>query len=478
MDDAEKRRLVLLVALAAALKLAYALEYAAVLPFFEAPIFDSSIYLHQAAQVRAGEFSDPVFIAFSPLYGYFLALFGQSGVVVAQLFLGLVNLLIVYALVRRMFDPWAAFVSGMLYTSYGFLLFFETKVMSETLGLSLGLAAFALYLSPGFVRGRWREALAAGLLLGLAVLCRGNLLYSGLFFGLIAVVSWSLPPVPAKWRFMRASWFALGVGILLTVNGLWNLYHLGHFVPVRRWDGELSALTDDAGQVNAWDFVDRAGERVEDVSGSDVLGVDLSAWEPGELLANAPGRILDTFSDKETTHQYGYYGERTTLRALQILPVTFGTLLILGVFGALVLARRDGWRALLPYLPFVLGAIATSVFNFPTSRYRMVMVLPLVVLAGPGVMDIVTRGGARRRYLLGGATLLVCGLLSIRTLTYELSQPGMWHVRLATSDEQRGDVDSMHDHLDRAIALEPDNHNVRVAVERMRGGHAPRVPDE
>jgi hypothetical protein len=472
----ERRRLILLFVLAASLKLAYALEYVSALPFFDAPIFDSVIYVHQAAAVRAGDFGDGTFVAFSPLYGYFLALFDEKSVVVVQLALGLVNLGLLYAVVRRLFDPLVAFVAGLLWVLYGLLLFYETKVMSETLGITLCLGAFALYLSPGFRRGRVLESLWCGVLLGFAVHARGNVLYSALFFGLVAAASWSAVGVGVRRRLVRTASFGLGFGLVLTLNGLWNLHHAGHFVPVRSgqasapttWDGTLDRYADEHGNLSVWDYVDGAVRRLDERRDGDVLGVDVSAWDVKTILVAAPQRVLLTFRDTETTVQYGYYGERSELRSLRILPVSFGMLLVLAAVGAIAITRREGWRALLPYAPFVLGAIATSVMSFPSSRYRLAMVLPLMTLGAVGVMAVARDADRRRRLASGLALALACGFFAVRTMTYELAHPGLWQIRIAQSEQARGDVDAVERRLQRAIELEPNDRHVRAAVARMR----------
>src|SRR5262245_1687923 len=108
-----RRRLVLLLAGAGLFKLVYLVQYAR-LPFLRAPLFDSVVYLRQAQAVLAGRFDDAALLAFSPLYGYFLALMGAGRLIgapiLAQLALGTLNLYLVYRLVRPRFGEAAALI--------------------------------------------------------------------------------------------------------------------------------------------------------------------------------------------------------------------------------------------------------------------------------------------------------------------------------------------------------------------------------
>jgi hypothetical protein len=308
------------------------------------------------------------------------------------------------------------------------------------------------------------------------------------FFCVFALVPWARgeggeePRVDLRRRLGRTAALALGVTLMLAANGLWNLEHTGHFIPVRvgqsasasRWDGSLArfAAEEDRGPLSIWDFVDRTRDQLERRSSDDrvgAFGVDVTAWKLADILADAPHRTLLTFRDIETTFQYGYYGERRELTSLNVLPITFGTLVLLGLLGGIDLVRRRGVRALLPYLPFVLGTIATTMLTIPDSRYRLVMVIPLLVLAGRGALSL---GAIRGRRLRTGAILAtsaICAALTVRTMTYELAHPGLWEIRVAQADARLGDVDSVRRRVRRALELEPNDEHVRLAAEALLG---------
>lgn len=502
------RILWLLLLLAAVLKLTYFWQYAQ-LPFIDAPLFDSSVYLQQAEAIRSKRFDDPTLIAFSPLYGYVLAVLGSSAIYV-QFALGLFNLVLLYRLTASRFNRTAALVAVALYFGYGLLLFYESKVLSETLGLTLALGAMCFFLSTGFGSARRGIALACGLLLGLAVLARANLIFSFPFFAAAAFLPWPSAqekdstavadrrPLDATWhhalwpcafriqaslprafrlRLKRTALFCCGFGLVLGGNGLWNYANTGLFVPLtlvsraisvgtaQPWKGSLSAHTVGLGAVSPWDVVDSARERLANPDDEQQMpSIDLLGWIKG-----SPLKLLTGLSDREISFQYGYYGERSEVPVLDLMPVTFQMIGCLAVVGSLVLVRRFGIRALLPYLPFILGAIATITLYHPSSRYRVVMVLPMLVLAGHGVATTLNIKDRKARGAALVSVIVVCGFLSYRTLTYELVHPGMWHLRVAEAEAVRGDTEAVASRVRKALEVEPNNAEVQARVRYIIG---------
>lgn len=82
-------------------------------------------------------------------------------------------------------------------------------------------------------------------------------------------------------------------------------------------------------------------------------------------------------------------------------------LLILGMLGAWVLVRREGPWALVPLLPLFLGAVACTTLYHPSTRYRLAMIVPLLILSGPGVCVLRQERRERGRGLLSAPALAV-----------------------------------------------------------------------
>ncbi|RLB46718.1 MAG: hypothetical protein DRJ42_27050, partial [Deltaproteobacteria bacterium] len=235
------------------LRLVYLTEYVRSLPFVDGPVGDSTIYLEQAFHVARGEFGDATLLAMSPLYGYLLYLAGAPEDLLTpiglQLLFGVASTGLLFAAVRSRFGLGAAVATSALFSTYGAVLFLESKLLSDSLGLLLIIAAQVAYLSPGFRRGHVGISLAAGLVAGLAVLARASLVFCAPLLVVAAFVPWTAAePVGARARIRRATLLGLGLGAVLLFNGLWTQHHSGLFVPVVLVSQTLERASGDAGR--------------------------------------------------------------------------------------------------------------------------------------------------------------------------------------------------------------------------------------
>ena len=478
-----------LIGCAIVVKASYLLAYAE-LPFLLGPIGDSTVYLAQAAAVRDGRFGDPTLLAFSPLYGYVLAAFSSpASLVVLQLFLGVANLGLIYWVLERQFGWRPALISSVFYFGYGLILFYETKILTETLGLSLALWATLAFLSSAFRNGRAVATIGTGALVGFAVLARASLVFGIPFFAVAAFAPWA-PTDGWSERIRRTAGLLVGVSLVVAGYGVWTKVHAGTFVVARyvtpstsnldrttanAWDGHLADVGFGGRDAlpNAWDVVDAvardvARDRSEGgSSASDLLdtigGIDIGGW-----LSGAPGKISTTLSDTERTFQYGYYAERENLTALRSLPLTFHVLLCFGLLGAFFLARDQGLSALWPYVPWAFGCLVTVTLYHPSSRYRLGMAVPLVLLAGWGFQQLVLRARAQRSWILVAAVGLFCAVSITRTMTYSLRNPARWEITQAASWVSRGVPEEVERHTQRAMGLAPHDPRVRRQAEQLR----------
>ncbi|NPU96873.1 MAG: hypothetical protein HPY51_06620 [Candidatus Omnitrophica bacterium] len=119
----------------------------------------------------------------APLYAYFLALLHHLGIhrieeiIRAQAVLGVANGLLTYALARsRLPRGWAA-GAALLFSLGHYPLFFESKILAETLGLFLFLV-FACLFTAWIERSRIVYLLAAAWVFSLVILCRPNMVFT------------------------------------------------------------------------------------------------------------------------------------------------------------------------------------------------------------------------------------------------------------------------------------------------------------
>lgn len=424
-----------LLAVGGLLRVAYLLDYAA-LPFAEGPLGDSAVYLHQAARIAAGDHGDTSLLAMSPGYGYVLALFGGAAwpVIGAQAALGLLAGLLVARLARATAGPEhgdaAALGALLLYLGYGLVPFYESKLLSDSLGLSLALGAAALLATTGARAGRPAQTVAAGVVVGLAVLVRAHLVFVAPLLPLAALAPWSSGE-PWRLRLRRAAWLGGGLGAVLLARGLFTLHVAGVFVPVLYTAPEAHVVRASSGAAagarfgslgfqtegppSAWDVVRRvdahrrgsargAAERgggpgSSDDSrggGPDLLGTARSIDLRG-LLRTAPDKLAATFRPVETTHQYAYYGERARIVALQVHAFSFTLIAWLALAGAVALLAGNRGHALWAHAPWIVGIVAVCLLYLPSARYRLPMLVGLLPLAGAGVAALVRAAGTGAR---------------------------------------------------------------------------------
>lgn len=461
-----------LLAVGTLLRISYLLDYSA-LPFAEGPLGDSAVYLHQAAKVRAGVHGDSSLLAMSPGYGYVLAAFLDVPwwLLVLQSILGLGVALVLASVAKRLAGARAELAALALYLGYGLVPFYESKLLSDSLGLLLAIATVALSTSAGVRAGRWPWGIATGVVLGLAVLVRAHLIFVVPLLVVAAAARWDRGEPRAR-GWTRSAAIALGVGLVLLLRGLSTWSASGAFVAVLytapdahvvarssagAYDGTLGAVGfESTAPRSAWDVVRAVDQHRRAPAGTRTRAGLLSTAASVDVvgvLRNLPDRLWRAFRDVETTYQYSYYGERDEITALRVLPVTFSTLAWLALVGALSLRARVGARALWPFAPWVLGILVTCLLYLPTARYRFPMLVALVPLAGVGVDTLVqlwTNHSPRGRALVLVTTALAL-FTAWRTVTYERQNPARWHLQLAESwAGQPHDPEVLEAHLEAA----------------------------
>jgi hypothetical protein len=461
--------------LLAIVQLAYLAE-TLTLPFVEGPLYDSVVYLAQAESVAAGQHGAAPLLAFSPLYGYLLALVNAQtspiSAILLQFLLGAAALGLTYRIARQWFDaPWA-WGAVAVQAGYGLLLFYQGKLLSETLGVVLALGAYALFTAPRFRRGHLATALAAGLVLGLAVMARTSLLFTLPFFGLAALLPWQRAAAPLRARLIRTAGLTLGVLLIVGARGAVSQASAGVFVPFIMvsstvdhatsqggWTGQLDATV--GHRASAWDVVREAQRQLEsgEAQGARAPNIDLVGW-----LRGTPPKLWRTLGDLETGFMYGYYGERSESHTLGILPITFHVILLLALAGGALLVQRAGWRALLPIAPLILGALITTTLFHPSSRYRLPMVLALLPLTAGGLRWLAEWPSHRWGQGLRVGLIALCVVSMGRTYTYRLRHPASWHLEVARSAVQAGDWQTVRARARLALATAGDDAaSIRIA---------------
>ena len=199
-----------------AVRTVYILQMAdpALNPFFAHPILDAAVHRRWALGILDGTWppSEPFFRA--PLYPYFLAglyrVFGPDNAVAVQLVHGLVSALgagLAGLIARRVWGNRSGWFAGMGMAVLWPSIFFSAELLDVTLAVTLNLLLWWLLLRES----TWRNLLAAGLVWGLALICRPLILAIA-----PAVVLYLARRADGPVRDPRR-WIALAAGLALAV---------------------------------------------------------------------------------------------------------------------------------------------------------------------------------------------------------------------------------------------------------------------
>jgi hypothetical protein len=468
-----------LLAAALFLRALYLIQYSE-LPFLDAPMFDSLAYLRQAHSIRTGNFGDASLVAFSPLYGYLLAMAGHATIAL-QFGMGLLNLWLVHRIVSKILGNRAARFAGALMLGYGLIVFYESKLLSETTGLTLQLLTAQFFLVLQDKASSAKTAILCGLIMGLAVLARTNLAFTTLFMAPAMLLPWApngMLRLPLRERMIRTAGFSIGLATIIAANGTWNHHNMGRFIPLRSlkvvdskpWDGTINRFSRDgqSAMVDSLDYIKRAEEALA-APPQGLLGMGVSDWNIWGIVRAAPSKLKVVFSDVETTFLYGYYGERTEVFVLRLLPISMGTLYLLALVGAFSLLRENGPGPLLPWLPPILGTMLSAVMYYPASSYRIPIVTAVLGLAGLGALRLQGWWNEGRRSRAGAIVILAaCSVMVYQTWTYQLRDAGMWHLRVAEGEARRGHRKAVSARIEQALLHGQGDAPLMMRVEYVR----------
>jgi len=410
------------------------------------PVLDSLTYHEWALALASGDWGWHETYWMGPLYPHLLALtyklFGpRIPVALAlQLALSWFNVLLTWRLARRALaggeasprdarrGEWTAVAATALYAAYGAPVFYDGNLLMATLATTLLLLAAgrALTAVGDPTPRRW---FLAGLTIGLAGLCRGNVL---LLLGVLPALLWLPGHARAAARARRAKRTRLAGAmlaggllmlvpptvrnlvvahdfVLLTSNGGINLLigqmpgNDGMFAPVA---DEPDAEYDPSMEINL-EF-----EEGRDLKGSEVSRIlTRRAWRQfRDHLSQMPLLYLQKayrfWNGYELPQIVSYDYWRTQFGALRWMPLPYLLLSALGLLGL---------RFLPPPARGVVAAVLVGYFLslwpfFPTSRYRQPLA-PLLAVSAAAFVWAMVSGAGRRRVWLTAAVLLTVALL-------------------------------------------------------------------
>lgn len=451
MKTAEKESLQWLIwamIIGAALRIGYLFEIAKI-PFFENPVADAEIYYSRAMEILAGKFlPDTIFFHSSPVYPYFLAftykLIGGSlaGPRIVQALCGVVNIAVMYFIVRKVFNKASAIIAAFCMAVYPIFIYYEGDLMM------IPLVLFTLNLSClGAVMYQQTRRLAflilCGVMLGLAALGKPDTIMIAPF---VALWLWFTHPdlrrgfvhtviltVSVIATLMPVTVMNYIVGkelVLLTSNGGVNFYIGNH-------DGAdgMFHLPPDSG---LWDhrLYMSSKEVAEDALEKQLTPAEVSKYWFGRgaaFVVSHPLGFLKLWGRKlflminryeiSNHHSFYFFKRFSNVLAWNPLRVTFFVFFgVIGVYYALFC-----WRsAMVPLLYLTVTGMVTSLF-FVTSRYRLPTVMYMILFSAYAVQMVWHKVCQKRWIELGilyavSAGLAVISVQNIPDFSFSLAQ--------------------------------------------------------
>jgi 4-amino-4-deoxy-L-arabinose transferase-like glycosyltransferase len=300
---------------------------------------------------------------------------------------------LVYKIGRRLADENTGLVAAGLAAVYGYFIYYNAALMTET--FSVVLILLTLYLSIELKENptpiRW---VGLGLSLGLAALLRQTVL---LFAPLL--LFWLFMELRA--RGIRWWYFALPVVIIFLVISPWTLRN---YLVYR----EFLLLNSNAGYAlyasnNPSLGTDWRNELVvvpvpEELAGQNEAQLDRALTQKGlEFILVDPKRYLSLTLNK-TLEYIRFWPSSDSSRISNLNRVlSFGLYLPFMVLGLVLSVSR--WRNFVPLYLFMVIHTGIHLLSWPSPRYRLPVDAVLMVFAGLTLIELVKQLKARRRRL-------------------------------------------------------------------------------
>jgi len=462
-------------------------------PLFRTLVGDPAVYFAQARDIAQGKLvPDHAFFHSSPMYPFFLALVVKLGGVgfhtirVVQSVAGTLSVLLVFLLGRLTVGARAGLIAALLAALYVPFMFFEGEVLEITLVITFLLGSLVLLQLTDRDAGAWK-AVAAGALLGLAGLGKPNLLL--------------FAPVGALWlafhgrtrrerrtrrsRVLPAVLFFAAAGVMILPATVHNFRVEGDFIPVSSNGGInffIGNHTNSPGVFQVppemrFDLRLASKSTAERETGRSLSAGEVSDFWAGRTLKDIganPGRWLTLMGRKfvlfwnhyEIPNHYHMYYVKLFAPVLGIPVGTFGVVAPLGLFGLALAVRRRKRVGLL--ILFGLSFMASVVPFFITGRYRLAIVLVLLVGAGFAVESLwrAARGKDWRTLAVAAISITLLSV-AVGIDTIEFSFAAM-HNAVGAIRGRQGDMAGAAEDFGKAVEANPDDlssrHNLGLAL--------------
>ncbi len=502
-------------------RVAYHAAYITENPFALVSLSDGAVYEAAARDILGEPPLGTAAFALQGFYAYFMAA-AMSGVawigmvLLAQVVLGGGTLFVFYRSVRMLWGRTAGMMCLAVLLAYPALAFYENKFVTAELGIACNVAALWSYCRICTARrtgsrGLW--LLVLGVSSGFCILARPNMVLALPF---TAVALWVQAKHTTGQRgggaiFGRASWMLIaGVGVVMALAPMAVRNHevTGDFEVTRGSGGgtsffvgnnpqargvwssagvvsgrvgtELSELADGLGVVEA-------SERERARAVGTALYRRAFTWiieNPADWLALEFKKLWLIAGNAEITQDYDWFGEQEIIPWAHGIGVPFASLLGLALLGwaalrpsnlvydgsAVVVSRSGGLSATKWFLlGQIVAPLAANLLFFTSAQHRLPLVIPLTVLAGPGLFFLGSAWKTKSRRSLAVVALAVAVTAQGAWPRLRKQTPHAVHYyNLAIAQDQSGSPAAALTTLDHAIELRPNSYHFLLRRSDLR----------
>lgn len=402
------RWLLAVLALALLVRILY-LGYYCSMPDWDQLTVDNYYHHHWAQSIAEGNiFGDTTYFR-APFYVYCLALLyallGTSLWVgrIFGLIVGLGSVAVTYFMGKRIFSAKIGLTAALLQSMFPVVIYFEGELLLDPLfTLLLQLAVYRLVI--WFENRTISQALATGLLLGLALITRPTVLVFIPLIVLLLAVSLKNAGAWVKHSIV----FILAVSLVMAPLFVRNLVVAGDPVPIASQgginlyignnsnaDGVSAVLPEPLG--HNWRLKEITYLAEQEVGKKLKPGEVSSFWtnkafhwirnNPGEFINLYLKKLYHSFSDREISNNRDLGSFFNKAPILKYNPLSFGILFTLAIVGIMAgFGRHSHVRLLL--LIVLVYVLAASLFFF-NSRFRLPLLPYYFLLAAFGLFSLI-----------------------------------------------------------------------------------------
>ena len=414
-------------------------------PFFNNPTSDAYYYDAQAQSVAAGDILGHDVFFRAPGYPYWLgsiyAIFGHSylAVRIIQHFLGVLSLVLLYLLARRVFNVAVALVASLLAVFYPVLMYFEGQLLFDWFLTFLCLVWVLLYYASRDHPATWRWWVL-GLLFGIICVTRPTFL--PLAIPIIVYQAARAYRVSGRSKAIATGVaLTVGTGLVILVTTVRNYVVSGDLILIAsqgginfyignnpQADGYTARIPTDIGA--SWEISEMSyhveqqiGHRPSPSEESNfwyAKGIEFILQQPLRSFALEIKKFYLFWNAIEIPNNLDFYTFSQYSWLLRVLPVGFWLVGPLGILGMILAWKARRGRTA---IALVMMYSAVMVMFFVCDRYRLPVVPFLCMFAGYGLVSVVDMIRAREyKKLLSVSVVLLLLFLFVNSNVYQLDK--------------------------------------------------------